>query len=386
MPTDLFNIELDEVSLVSSGDNPAAEIVLSKAQPSSAQVHVPDPLTSTPDPKQTATGTTCGQYTASSDGSGMCATCGQMESKHTANISKDNDETSANDLISATDAALDQAIDLIKDTDTTTLPAEVQQALALVTSAGGSIDSAMDALGIFDPDKAGDNDLTTGNTGGGKATVMKGGNVGLTDEQKAIIDSLPEDQQSLFAPLIDETKPVGKSESVVDDTTEDDATDDEVLAKANPEIRRVIEKARNETAQALEIAKAAQAEAEAERDIRVHSEMVAKAAEFKNLTGTAEEKAEVLKSAYAVSAENGQTIENMMKAANAQLDDAGDIFRAVGKAAPGAVAGAEAEVEGKASELVKFDPTLSIEQARTRIFKAEPRLYEDYMKETANGR
>lgn len=59
-------------------------------------------------------------------------------------------------LVAATDAAIDQAIDLIAAVDTTTLPAEVQQAIALIQAADASVDELQDALGIPDPDEDAD--------------------------------------------------------------------------------------------------------------------------------------------------------------------------------------------------------------------------------------
>ncbi len=71
-------------------------------------------------------------------------------------VRKDADTEDATDpvaLISATDAAIDEAIDLLASVDATTLPAAVQQAIALIQAADASVDELMDALGIPDPDE-----------------------------------------------------------------------------------------------------------------------------------------------------------------------------------------------------------------------------------------
>lgn len=65
-------------------------------------------------------------------------------------VTKDADPV---DLIQATDASLDQATDLFDSVDITTLPAEIQQAIALVQAAGVAIDEFMDVAGIPDPDE-----------------------------------------------------------------------------------------------------------------------------------------------------------------------------------------------------------------------------------------
>lgn len=55
-------------------------------------------------------------------------------------------------LISAVDAALDEATDLFATVDPDTLPPDVAQAIALVTAAEQAIDQLLEVLGINDPD------------------------------------------------------------------------------------------------------------------------------------------------------------------------------------------------------------------------------------------
>lgn len=56
-------------------------------------------------------------------------------------------------LIAGVDAAIDQAIDLFAAVDATTLPAEVQQAIALIQAADATVDELLESLGIPDPDE-----------------------------------------------------------------------------------------------------------------------------------------------------------------------------------------------------------------------------------------
>jgi len=80
---------------------------------------------------------------------------------------KDADTEDATDpaaLIQATDAAIDEAIDLLAEVDATTLPAAVQQAIALIQAADASVDELMDALGIRDPDEDADSAATAPGT------------------------------------------------------------------------------------------------------------------------------------------------------------------------------------------------------------------------------
>ena len=63
------------------------------------------------------------------------------------------DDTDPVALISAVDAAVDEALALLAGVDLTTLPAEVQQAIALIQAADVASDELLDTLGIPDPDE-----------------------------------------------------------------------------------------------------------------------------------------------------------------------------------------------------------------------------------------
>lgn len=71
-------------------------------------------------------------------------------------IKKDADtdtDDDAGNLAAATDAAIDEAIDLFNEVDITSLPDEVQQAIALVQAADLSVDKLLEVLGVPDPDE-----------------------------------------------------------------------------------------------------------------------------------------------------------------------------------------------------------------------------------------
>lgn len=72
------------------------------------------------------------------------------------------DGTNPVDLITAVDAAIDSAIDLLSQVDPTILPAEVQQAIALIQAADTTVDELLDVLGIEDPDEGDDGESATG--------------------------------------------------------------------------------------------------------------------------------------------------------------------------------------------------------------------------------
>jgi hypothetical protein len=79
------------------------------------------------------------------------ADCGQKSfSKKDADTEETVDPGAA---AQAVDAAIDEAIDLFASVDLTSLPAEVQQAIALVQAADAAVDELLDALGVPDPDE-----------------------------------------------------------------------------------------------------------------------------------------------------------------------------------------------------------------------------------------
>src|SRR6266498_4845133 len=66
-----------------------------------------------------------------------------------------DDDVSA--LVSAIDAALDEASNLVDGVDLASLPEEVAQALGIMVAAETTVDELMEVMGLFDPDDAGEN-------------------------------------------------------------------------------------------------------------------------------------------------------------------------------------------------------------------------------------
>lgn len=235
-----------------------------------------------------------------------------------------------------------------------------------------------DSLGIYK--SAEDND-------GGSTIIRKtpGGEEVVPEENKNepteedLLKSLPDDVRKSVQDLLDsrdeeiETlKAAAEDDTWIDEPNTDPV--EKVLAKASPEVRTLIEKMQKDTTDALELAKS-------EQDKRINREMLSKAAEYKNMAGTDQEKADLLKEAYGVSDEFGKKFEQTWKAANAQLDAAADgMFKPIGKSTTGDITVAT-EVEQKVDELRKADPKLTKEQAEAQVFAADPDLYSRVTKE-----
>lgn len=67
-------------------------------------------------------------------------------------------------LAQAADASIDEALALLADVDLTTLPAEVQQAIALVQAADVALDELLEAIGAPDPDEEPASDAAAAST------------------------------------------------------------------------------------------------------------------------------------------------------------------------------------------------------------------------------
>ncbi len=79
------------------------------------------------------------------------ATCSTKAAKVAG--SEDGDDADPGTLAQALDAAIDEALDSLDGVDLTALPAEVQQAVALLQAADLASDELLDAMGLPDPDE-----------------------------------------------------------------------------------------------------------------------------------------------------------------------------------------------------------------------------------------
>jgi hypothetical protein len=352
---------------------------LSKADPETLMLEKASPSTKIPK------GTKAHDHVPSADDPAICDKCGATKPQHKL-FGKDE----ANGMHAFDDDFQPSLTDLLKavagweqvpDDDRTTIKAGMIQ---LADDLDAPENVVQDILNLPVPALA----KSEGRRRKKIHPVQKGGSVPkLTDEQRKIIEGLPEDQRGLFASLVEDNDTGGgdtgdtKTPEIEGSGAMNTLSDRAVelaLSKADPVTRTVLEKALNDADEARSIAKS-------ERDLRVHAEMVEKARQFRNLQGTPEEKAEILKSAYGTSPEVGQRIENMMKAANAQLDDSGALLASIGKAAPGQQPETTSEVDARAKTLMEADSKLTLEQAKTAVFKADPKLYDEVRKESANG-
>lgn len=89
---------------------------------------------------------------------------GDKSARKDAGADQDDDPGT---LAQGVDAALDEAASLLAGVDLTTLPEPVQQAIALMNSAGATVDELLNVLGVADPDET--DDQTAGAADAAKA-------------------------------------------------------------------------------------------------------------------------------------------------------------------------------------------------------------------------
>lgn len=338
---ELSGLELDEISLCPEGDNQMAKVALSKAATKTGTgqgggKHHKDGWQGTP-------------HKYKDSGDGKCELC-----NHAGDASQHKVKKS------------------------------LKQTLVEMFKAGKSNEEIAAELESLE-----DDDGVDANNGNHSDTVdknnkpPKGGNVPVSKNEEDVIAELPEEAKALFEKMKTERdEAIAKAEEAEEDdedfdeeADEDDEEEDDVkkvLAKADPRVKALIEKMEADTKSALTIAKQ-------ERDARLEEQMLSKANQYKHISGTPAEKAAILKSAYEVSKEHGQAVENTWKAANAQLDDP-KFLATIGKSTTGDLT-VGTKVESKATELRKEDPKLTQEQAIAKVYAENPDLYDEEMKE-----
>lgn len=149
----------------------------------------------------------------------------------------------------------------------------------------------------------------------------------------------------------------------------DPAVEEEIskslLAKADPAVRALIEKQNAELKKQADIAKA-------EREARLEAVFISKAEELPHFPGDSKGKAALLRSiADSLDPEQAEEVEKALRAMNAKIEQ-GSLFKSIGTG--GAETTISKTVEAKAEELRKADPSLTIEQARVKVYESDAEI------------
>lgn len=203
-------------------------------------------------------------------------------------------------------------------------------------------------------------------------------------------DSVPENTDDLRAALTKTEEERDALQKELDDLKKAAAEKPEAEVVSEPEqidkaelpepVRLALEKAEAEAVETRKRLEKAEEIAKAERDMRVTREFVAKAEEMPALPIKADEFGPVLKrAAEALESDDFDAIENVLKTANEQLAK-GELFKEMGRS--GDVSGetdAVENVQRKAEELRKADPSLTPFQAMERAMREDPEAQARYL-------
>jgi hypothetical protein len=142
--------------------------------------------------------------------------------------------------------------------------------------------------------------------------------------------------------------------------------EDAVLAKADPEIRQLVEKAEARAAAAEELAKT-------ERNERLRREYIEKAQGFPMISTDTARLGEILKAVDEnLDPADAAEIHSLLAAANGALSESG-LFQEIGSS----VAKVAPRLESAAAEIRKANPDLTYEQAVAKALDTNPSLYEE---------
>lgn len=148
---------------------------------------------------------------------------------------------------------------------------------------------------------------------------------------------------------------------------------EEDLLKGMPEaVRKMVEEARKEAKEAQEIAKA-------ERETRLKQEFIAKAQQLPALGVKPEELGLVLKAVAEACPNEYPKVEAVLKAANKAIETS-ELFKSYGSGNEGEGSAWE-EIQKRAAEICKSDPSITKEVAIAKVIRQEPELYNRYRQE-----
>lgn len=160
----------------------------------------------------------------------------------------------------------------------------------------------------------------------------------------------------------------------------DDEEEDEVIKGLPESVQNMLRKAQERAEKAENIAKEIQDKQEIAKYVDV-------AKQFPSLITTPETFGPILKNIAKNNKEDFATVEAVLKAANALLEENNILMKELGsgEGTEGTDKNAWNTVEGKAKALMEKDGTLSKERAIKKVLEMNPSMYAEYQKELIEG-
>lgn len=199
----------------------------------------------------------------------------------------------------------------------------------------------------------------------------------LDPEVVAYIDGLEAEVDDLTKSVEDLTEEKATVEKALADAEanglivkSEDEQRNALLAKADPAVRALIEKAEKDAKDASEIAKA-------ERDARLTREYISKAQSLPMLGESAENLGGLLRRvSESLSPEDAATVEKVLKTANEQIAK-GNLFTEFGSG--GGSVTVSKSAEAAAAEIRKANPELTEDMALAKAYETNPDLLAEAM-------
>jgi hypothetical protein len=325
----LSDLRLDRVSLVPSGDDPMAHVVLVKADPEMS----------------TTFGNTDPRFFPQTGGRYMPP----RRYAESEPITKDDLPEEVVEYIDALEDALDVTVDRVQK-----MEEELSKANSMNT--GGAAGSAFNDED-FDEDDEGNegNDAQPLAPKSGAGRPAPGATAGRVRRRRNDVSSID--------------NMVGKGDPV---------------SKADPEIRQLIEKQAEEIEKANERAEEAEKIAKSERTQRLTREFVEKASQLPMIAENPQDLGALMMELNALDPAVGEKVEKLFKAANEGLRQ-GNVFGEIGR--HGGSTTSSPAVEAIAEGIRKDNPEMTPEQAVAKAYEDNPELYDEEIREARlNGR
>lgn len=200
---------------------------------------------------------------------------------------------------------------------------------------------------------------------------------GLATDVQEYIKGLVTKAEELTTTVTEATKTIDEQKAEIEKASkpaDPPKPDDDPLAKADPAIKALIQKAQDEAAAATKKADEAEKMAKAEKDARLNVEFVTMAkADLKDLSVKFDEFGPVLKSiSEKVTPEEFKSVIDVLKTASKQLESAG-IFNELGAGGSGTdVSDLDKAIK---AEILKSEGKLDYAAAAVKVTDEHPELY-----------
>lgn len=183
-------------------------------------------------------------------------------------------------------------------------------------------------------------------------------------------DPMSDDLQKQLDAVIAERDVLKKQ---VEDLTKTPEPVEDKIAKLDPELKAIVEKAKADAENAQKVAKETAEALEKAQKTAMENELKVRIEKMKTLLAGDEKPGKLLKAVMDMSESARATVFEVLEQAET-ICAKSELFKEKGKDQPGDVTSAVAEVEKRAKEAMQKSNGMTIHQARVEVRKADPEL------------